>query len=196
MVTGILYGGLALALALLVAIYRRLGALPFALRAQARRERDAGQAEALTALQAAAAAKVGAITAAISSHEEEAAARCLSEIGAAELRARVAERRTSDAIPVLGAASELVRELRHLLDELRPAGAELRPAHPTPMPDSGARLTVATGRPARCAPPAGEDEPEDEPTMVARRPRSPGDPTHATKPESTPVARAAVGGGR
>jgi len=149
MVTGILCGGLALVVVLLVAIYRRLGALPIALRAQVKRERAVGQAQALTALQEAAAAKVGPITASIRAYEEGAATRYREEVAAAEVRARMAERRASNAVPVLGAASELVRDLRRTLDDvlaLGPQVAARRSAAVTPVPDSGARVAIEVRR--------------------------------------------------
>jgi hypothetical protein len=118
MLTGTLFAGLAVALALLVAIYRKLAALPVANLAQAARARTEAQAQALAALQEAATAEVAAITATIRAHEERAAARHRDEVAAMEVRARMAERRAADAVSVLDAASILVRELRQSLDEL------------------------------------------------------------------------------
>lgn len=109
MVTVILCAGLAVALALLVAILLKVATLPGALRAQARRDRAEGraegQAEAFTALQEAAAAKVGGIVVAIQAYEERSASLVRDELAASEVRARVSERRAADTMPLLGAPS-------------------------------------------------------------------------------------------
>lgn len=153
----------ALNLALWAALYRKLDRFPAALRAQVRRERAEAQAEAMTVLQAAAALKVGAITAALRAREEEAATLYRDEVAAADLRTRIAERRAADAAPMLRTASELLRQLRELLNPLV-AAAGKRTVPPPPEPDPDARPTLETAPPASCAPPplpAG-DEPEEE----------------------------------
>jgi hypothetical protein len=152
-------------LALWGALWNKLAGLPAAIQAEVRRERREGEARALTVLQEAAAARVGSITLALRSLEEQESARHRAELGAAETRARVAERRVSEVLPALGAASDLVRELRALLDWVRDAEAEEetvvisadrgasavaavaaspRPAVPPPAPVSDARTAGAS----------------------------------------------------
>ena len=106
------------------ALYRKLAGLPGAFLAQARRERTEGEARAMAVLQETAAAKVGSITLSLRSLEEQTLARHRDERAAVELRARVAERRGSETLPALGAAQDLVRELRSVLDTLLGSAAE------------------------------------------------------------------------
>ncbi len=179
--SAVLYGGPVLALLLLIAIHHRLAILPTALSIVARRERIDGEARAMTALQEAAAAKVGPITTSLRALAEQSEARNRDAVAAAELRARVAERRASEAASALGAASELVRELRMTLDGLGDLRATLaRMGEPptvasprvTPVPDSGARKTVEVEPQAGGTPPptrAGEGDPDDERTKVSSR---------------------------
>ncbi len=88
-------------------------------------------------LQEAVAAKVGAIT--TFALEEQHEARNRDQLAAAELRARMTERRALEALPALGPAVDLVRELRRLVDHLLGSGAvtcaptedRITPTHPT-----------------------------------------------------------------
>ena len=204
--------GAALNLALWATLWRSVAGLPAAFLALARRERAEGEARALTVLEEMAARRVGAITSSLQALEEQQIERNRNEIAAAEVRARVAERRATDAAPVLGAASELVRELRRTLDELGrtleglggllsvvqvASDMALAAAPATPMPDSGARRTggmggtqaaaretvpagpasdrrtLETAPPPGCALsliPPGEEDADDDCTLVATRP--------------------------
>jgi hypothetical protein len=151
--------GAALNLALGAALWRSVAGLPAAFLALARRERAEGEARALTVLEEMAARRVGAITSSLQALEEQQIERNRNEIAAAEVRARVAERRATDTAPVLAAASELVRELRRTLDELgrtleglggllavvQVASDMAHAAPATPMPDSGARKVAGEG---------------------------------------------------
>jgi hypothetical protein len=179
MVTGFLCVGLALALALLVAIYLKLGALPVRMWAIAKEEqaREAGRGQA--ALVAAAGLKVGPLVKSIRDHEEQIAASFRGQLADAEVRARLVERRTTETLAILGAASTLVRELRAALDAL---GAPRAPRGAAPPEQRGAdatgRPTLALARVGAAGVPAaaveGEDPEveEDELTRVGPRPRA------------------------
>ena len=172
----VLSGGLLLASALLI-IHRRLSRLPARLVAILRQERAQDDARSLWALQEATAIRVAASTAALRAHEEQVAASFRAQIADAETRARVAERRSSDAAVALSAAAELVRELRAALDtfgELRAA----RVASPEVAVDAD-RTTRATcalprvgpgGLPSAAA--EGDEADENEQTRVGRKPRA------------------------
>jgi hypothetical protein len=142
-VTVVLCVGLALALALLVAAHRRLDGLPLRIWSIAKRERDEREGAAVTALQEATAARVGPIVSSLRSYHEQIAATLRVQVADAEMRARVAERRSSEAGVALRAASELVREARALRDDL----ARLLPAGVIP-----ARALAAEPAEARAAP--------------------------------------------
>ena len=141
-------------LALWGALYHKLAGLPAAFLAQARRDRSEAEGRAMVVLQEAAASKVGGITLALRALEEQTLARHRDERAAAELRARVAERRASEALPALGAAQDLVRELRSVLDTLLGVTAETHePAadRVTPLLESDApapRLAIRPPGPA------------------------------------------------
>lgn len=113
-----LCAGLAAALALLVALYRRVDALPLNLWRLVQRDRQADEKRALDALQEAAVGKVEMIVLGLRQYQDALEAQLRSEIGHAELRARVTERRSSDAGIALSAASALVAALRELVDDL------------------------------------------------------------------------------
>jgi hypothetical protein len=122
-------------LALWGALYRRLDGLPERIFALARRQRAADQARALTVLQEMAAARVGPLVQGLRVYHEQLDADLRGRIAAAELRARVTERSSSEAGVALSAASTLVRELRALLDGVTglaaPAVGEARDARDT-----------------------------------------------------------------
>ena len=131
--------GAALNLALFVALHRRLDALPARVLALAKAERAEGEARALASLGEAASAKVATITLSLRGYEEQIADRAREALAAAEIRARLAERRSNDAATALGAASQLVRELRRMLLDLSPRPAPAPPADAPPdSGDSGA----------------------------------------------------------
>lgn len=135
MATFLLGAGLALAIALLVAIYRKLERLP---------TRAQSDATAIIALKNATAIEVATITAALRSYEEHLAEQHQQAVAGAETRARLAERRASDAGVALSAASELVRELRALIDDAR--GSRVQPlAEPAVVDIDDARKTVPMG---------------------------------------------------
>jgi hypothetical protein len=111
--------GAGVCLALWAVIYRKVAELPRTVWEIVRQERAAETARAQGALQEAAALKVGAILRSLREHEEQSAASLRAQIADAENRARVTERRASDAGVALSTASELVRESRALRDDLR-----------------------------------------------------------------------------
>jgi hypothetical protein len=111
--------GAGMCLALWAVIYRKVAELPRTVWEIVRQERAAETARAQAALQEVAALKVGAIVRSLRDHEEQSAAGLRAQIADAENRARVIERRASDAGVALSTASELVRESRGLRDDLR-----------------------------------------------------------------------------
>jgi hypothetical protein len=179
MATALIGAGIALALLLLLDLRRRLDALPASIYGIAKQERDRDERHAATALTEATAAKVISITAALRVYEEELAATSRLQSADAEKRARMAERRLSDAGTALEAAAMLVRELRAVLDGLRAA-----PPAVASEPDPDTRATVEMLRPATSVPPPrdGEDDEPEELTTVTTR-----------APETTPMADRAVG---
>ena len=110
--------GLALVLALLVAIYLNVDSLPARVWAIAMRERAEDAAAAQAALQQLAAPRVAALVAALTECHTQSAAELRAQVAAAELRARLAERQAKDAGTSIAIASELVGELRSIVDEL------------------------------------------------------------------------------
>jgi len=165
--------GLVLALALLISINRKLDGIPPRVWTIAHQRREHDDARALTALQEAVAVRVGAITTSLRQYEEQTAAAFREQVEEAQARTRVAERTASDTETALGAASVLVRELRAILDVVRPHGAAVGAApseSAAPQagePDPHARRTIRIGEPPLTA---GDGEPEEEPTTVAPRP--------------------------
>jgi hypothetical protein len=133
-------------LALWGALYRAVDGLPFRIFNLARKERAADEALALTVLQEAAAAKVGPLVQGIRAYHDQLDAGLRAQIAEAEVRARVTERRSSDAGVALSTASALVCDLRELLGL-----AHRRPSLPAPAGAEApeARATVELGR--RCA---------------------------------------------
>jgi hypothetical protein len=138
--------GLALALGWLALIQRRLAALPLAVWRVARQEYTVDDAKAHAALQAVTTAKVGTLVAGLRTYHDELAANLRAEAGAADLRARVVERRTLEVGVALDTAATLVRELRSALD--RVSAPAFAPADAQGDPHE--RKTVE----ARLAPPA------------------------------------------
>jgi hypothetical protein len=189
MANPLLGAALALTFLLLLDLRRRLDGLPARIWSIAKQERDRDEKKAATALTEAAAAKVISITAALRVYEEELAARSRLSLADAEKRARIAERRLSDAGAALDAATALVRELRAVLDQARAAAP---PAPAEPDPDTRATVEM----PWRAAPPApGESRDSEEPeelTTVATRPVAIAPPGSA-EPLSPEPAQLAAG---
>jgi hypothetical protein len=144
---------MALNLALWSALYRVLDGVPLRIFSLSRQDRAADEAHALAVLEAAAAARVNVLTLSLRSYDEQLAERSREAVAAAELRARVAERRSTDAVSALGAASALVRELRTLVTDLPPR--ELPPppgvaprSSPPALRDSGESGAWVSDRPS------------------------------------------------
>jgi hypothetical protein len=187
-----------LCLALQVRIYGRLAALPARVWSIARQERDKDEGRAAAALAEATAAKVVSVTAALRVYDEELAASARRQVAEAEKLARLAERRLSEAAPVLETAVQLVRELRGALDAQRAAPIEQAP----PEPDPDTRPTVemprpppATGAPppkppATGAPPPDDDEPDELTTVTTRAPETTPMPDRTARSRARPSPRA------
>jgi hypothetical protein len=142
--------GAGVCLALWAVLHRKVAEVPRTVWEIVRQERAAEAARAQTLVQEAAAVRVGAIVRSLREHEEQGAASLRAQIAEAENRARVTERRASDAGVALSAVSELVRESRALRDELRSLVATARaPAAPGAASEERAeRETVEQRRPA------------------------------------------------
>ena len=102
-------------LALWAALFRRLDGLPLRIWSMAKKDRADGESYALTLLQERTAARVGAIVSLLRTHEEHVADAFRAQVAEAEIRARISERRSSEAGVALSVASGLVRELREWL---------------------------------------------------------------------------------
>jgi hypothetical protein len=111
--------GAGVGLVLWAVLHRKVAEVPRVVWEIVRQERAAEAARVQAAWQEATALKVGAIVRSLREHEEQSAAGLRAQIADAENRARVTERRASDAGVALSTASELVRESRALRDELR-----------------------------------------------------------------------------
>jgi hypothetical protein len=108
----------ALNLALWGALYYRLRGLPLAVWQVAQRNRVADDSRALDVLQAAAASRLGGLVIGVQTYHEQLAGLARAQAADAEVRARMSERRASDAVTALEAASALVRDLRTLAEDL------------------------------------------------------------------------------
>jgi hypothetical protein len=126
--------GAGVCLTLWGVIYLKLAAIPRTVWEIVRQERAAETTRAQTALQEAAAVRVGAVVRSLRVYEEQVAAAYRVQIADAENRARVTERRSSEAGVALGAASELVRESRALRDDLRALVAAVPALAASPAP--------------------------------------------------------------
>src|SRR5258708_5972917 len=89
--------GTGLNLALWATLHLRLDGLPLRIWSVAKRDRAEGDKRALTLLQEGTAAKVGAIVHSLREHEEHVADAFRAQVAEAEIRARVSERRSSEA---------------------------------------------------------------------------------------------------
>jgi hypothetical protein len=111
--------GTGINLALWGALYAKLDGLPLRIWSMAKKERTDGEGAALTLSQERTAAKVGAIVKSLREYEEHVAASFRAQVAEAQVRARIAERQSSEAGVALSAASALVRDLRGLVDSER-----------------------------------------------------------------------------
>jgi hypothetical protein len=189
----------ALNLALWGVVYHKLRHLPPSVWRVAQRERLAEAACALDTLQTMAAARLGALLVGVQTYHSEMATLLNAERAAADGRARILERRASEAGIALDTATTLVREARALLDDLQ--GTLARASAPVrvertrapDVDDDSSRATVEMtgilptrepGAPApvsrdhlgsrtgRALPPSNEDGllPEDDETTVRDHP--------------------------
>jgi hypothetical protein len=173
---------LALVLALLAAILRKLDNLPPRVWGIAQRERARDETTALEVLTDATRAKVTTIVAGLRGYEEAVAASWRDQLATAETRARVAERRAADVGVALSAATDLVREARELRDAMelllvrarerdRPSPRTLPPAVAPP-----GSAPVLRSEPALIAAglgPKPQSGPMRRPTLLGIRPPPP-----------------------
>jgi hypothetical protein len=108
----------ALNLAMWGAFYLRLRGLPLDVWKVAQRDRAGDEKRALDVLQEAAASRIGGLVIAIKTYHDQLACLVRAQLAEAEVRARVSERRSSEASIALDAASVLVRDLRTLAEDL------------------------------------------------------------------------------
>jgi len=161
----VLFGaGLVIALALLIAINHKLAHLAPRLWAMMREEHARADGRAMTVLQEAAAMRVGLITTSLRQYEKQVAEAFRAHVAESQNRARIVERRSDDAGVALAAASELVRDLRALLDGLGVVHG--RSAVRADAERDEERKTLKMGAP----PNEISDEPEDEPTRIGTPP--------------------------
>ncbi len=189
MASALIAVGLVLTPALLLLLYRRLGALPLAVSAAVQRSSSTRDREdrALDAMAEAVAAKSGRAVMAIHAYQEQMVDSLRAQVADAEVRARAAERRAADATRALGAAADLVRELHGALDTALGLARELRELQLTAAitmgpeattgdaeADDGERRTTEVHGPApQGAAPTATDRPsfdDSDETMVAGRP--------------------------
>jgi hypothetical protein len=167
--------GLLLYVATLLVIRRWVDAIPRRVAVLIERERSHGEQRALDTLRAAAGERVAKLVLSLRDYEEQTAAAVRARAAADSTRTRMAEgraeaaaREAAEALTVLGAASELVKQLRAVIDRAGPRPAEARDEASDPQE----RRTVEM-KPRACLPCAHvDDEPEDEEerTKVAARP--------------------------
>jgi hypothetical protein len=137
--------GAVLNLALWGAVYFKLSELPASVGRIVQRDRVADETRALDTLQAMAAARLGGLVVGIQTYHGEMATRLNAQVAAADTRARLIERRASEAGVALYTATTLVRQLRGLLDDLSSASAPVPPERtsaPDVDPDDVNRATV------------------------------------------------------
>lgn len=141
--------GAALNLALWGALFHRLRTLPLSVWQVAQRNRAADENRALDVLQAAAASRLGGLVIGLRGYHDQLAGLARAQVAEAEVRARVTERRASDALVALDVASALVRDLRVLAEDLPSLlgrrGIEEHAAAPldrAPVPSADERATV------------------------------------------------------
>jgi hypothetical protein len=164
-------------LALWGAVYHKLRHLPPSVWRVAQLERLAEAARALDTLQAMAAARLGALLVGVQTYHSEMATLLNAERAAADVRARILERRASEAGIALDTATTLVREVRALLEHLEAplarASVPARPERTTAPDDDGDanRATVEMTRiPTTCPP--GAPAPMSTEHLVSRARRT------------------------
>jgi hypothetical protein len=173
---------LALVLALLAAILRKLDGLPPRVWGIAQRERAREESTALEVLTDSTRTRVTAIVAGLRAYEEQVAAAWRDQVASGETRARIAERRAADVGVALSAATDLVREARELRDALELLmvrgrdrdRASPRLASPSVAPPGSA--SVLPSQPAIIAAglgPKPQSGPVRRPTLLGIRPPPP-----------------------
>jgi hypothetical protein len=199
---------LALVLALLAAILRKLDGLPPRVWGIAQRERAREESTALEVLTDSTRARVTTAVASLRAYEEQVAAAWRDQMGSAETRARIAERRAADVGVALSAATDLVREARELRDALELLvvrgrdRASPRLASPSVAPPGSA--PVLPSQPAIIAAglgPKPQSGPVRRPTLLGIRPPPPptvpdvseGDRSSEEEEELTTVAPRPLG---
>jgi hypothetical protein len=166
--------GLALYVATILVIRRWVADIPARVATLIERERTNGEQRALDTLRAAAGERVGKLVLSLRDYEEQTAAAVRARAAADSTRARMAEgradaaaREAAEALTVLGAASELVKQLRAVLDRAEPPPTEARDEAGDPQERRTVEMKPRAGLPS-----AHDDEPEEEEerTKVAARP--------------------------
>jgi hypothetical protein len=168
--------GLLLYVATILAIRRWVNAIPARVAVLIERERSHGEQRALDTLRAAAGERVAKLVLSLRDYEEQTAAAVRARAAADSTRARMAEgraetaaREAAEALTVLGAASELVKQLRVVLDRAGPPPTEARDEAGDPQERRTVEMKPRAGLPSAHA----DDEPEgeeEERTKVAARP--------------------------
>jgi hypothetical protein len=163
--------GAALNLAAWGALFAKLRALPLSVAKAAQRDRVADEKLALDVLQAAAASRVAGLVIGLQRYHEQLGGLVRAQLADAEVRARVSERRSSDAAVALSAASVLVRELRGLLND---AATLMDCAAARTAPDATSpRTGLSSGIVPAPVPQEGEDRlTDDDLTHIGSRPLS------------------------
>lgn len=110
--------GAGLNLALWGLLYVKVDGLPLRVWQVAQRNRAADETRALDVLQAAAASRLGGLVIGVQTYHEQLAGLVRAQLAETEVRARVGERRASEAGSALVVASALVRDLRTLAEDL------------------------------------------------------------------------------
>ena len=172
-------------LALWGTLHRKVDRLPGTLWKLVQRDRAADQKHALDVLQEAAASRVGGLVVGLKTYHDDLGVILQQQIAEAEVRARISERRSSEAGVALSTAVVLVRELRRLVNG--DGDGALAPLRPAPTVAEG-RATIAlepeamdtTRKPDRPEP-TSSDLPRAPVSLLASRPR-PFDKTRASIP--------------
>jgi hypothetical protein len=132
----------ALSLALVLALHVRVSRIPHVVWSLARRERAQDGASLLDSMKEAVAARSGHAIVAIQAYQEQIAQSLRIQIAEAETRSRAAERRAAEAVKALDAASDLVRDLRAVVEAASGVTRRLSTL------DHGSRPSLATTVPA------------------------------------------------
>jgi hypothetical protein len=155
----------ALVVALLIALHRAVHRLPLAIWSIARRERSQDDGRSLDAMKEAVAARAGQALIAVQTYQDQLANSLRAQLAEAETRARIAERRASDTVTALEAASTLVRDLRAAIDAAAGLARELRTGLPRPA--------LPATLPSSTPPPAPHVEAEDPDRKTTEMPSPP-----------------------